>query len=67
VTLYDNDDRCLIDTGKLPDKSSRMDLNFSADESVDLYFGPEPPRNASAKNWIRAVPGQINNSMTVWR
>ena len=27
VTVYDNDTRCLVNTGQLPDKSSRMDFD----------------------------------------
>jgi len=58
VTVYDDDDRCLIDTGELPDKSSRMDLDFNSDGSVDLYFGPKPPKEGSVKNWVKTVPGE---------
>ncbi len=58
-TVYDNDDRCLIDTGELPDKSSRMDLVKNQDGSIDLYFGPKPPKDpALNKNWIKTVPGE---------
>jgi hypothetical protein len=56
-TVYDNDDRCLIDTGELPDKSSRMGLELNDDGSVDLYFGPNPPKDAKyQKNWTKTVP-----------
>ena len=59
VTVYDNDDRCFVDTGELPDKSSRMDLAMNSDGSVDLYFGPEPPKEANLqKNWVKTVPGE---------
>ncbi|UCE58434.1 MAG: DUF1254 domain-containing protein, partial [Phycisphaerales bacterium] len=58
VTVYDNDDRCLIDTGELPDKSSRMDLRYNDDGSVDLYFGPTCPRPGHEKNWVKTVPGE---------
>ena len=57
-TVYDNDDRCLIDTGELPDKSSRMDLVKNADGSVDLYFGPELPDGAPKANWTKTVSGE---------
>ncbi len=56
VTVYDNDDRCLIDTGELPDKSSRMDLKLNKDGSVDLYFGPRLPKGAPKSNWTKTVP-----------
>ena len=59
VTVYDNDTRCLVDTGQLPDKSSRMDLTKNPDGSVDLYFGSEKPSDAAkAKNWVKTVPGE---------
>jgi hypothetical protein len=58
VTVYDNDDRCLIDTGELPDKSSRMGLALNKDGSVDLYFGPELPKGAPKSNWTKTVPGE---------
>jgi len=57
-TVYDNDDRCLIDTDELPDKSSRMDLDLNDDGSVELYFGPKPPKKGSKKNWVKTVPGE---------
>jgi hypothetical protein len=58
ATVYDNDDRCLIDTGELPDKSSRMDLEFNKNGSVDLYFGPALPAGAPKANWIKTIPGE---------
>jgi len=59
ITVYDNDTRCFVQTGQLPDKSSRMDITKNVDGSVDLYFGPTPPTDASqAKNWIKTVPGR---------
>lgn len=58
VTVYDNDDRCLIDTGELPDKSSRMNLELNKDGSVDLYFGPTLPTGAPKANWTKTVPGE---------
>jgi hypothetical protein len=59
VTVYDNDTRCFVRTGQLPDKSSRMDLAYNDDGSVDLYFGPEAPADERlVANWIKTVPGQ---------
>lgn len=58
-TVYDNDTRCLIQTGDLPDKSSRMDLAVNKDGSVDLYFGPEPPEDEKlSANWTKTVPDE---------
>ena len=59
VTVYDNDTRCFVRTGQLPDKSSRMDLHVNDDGSVDLYFGPEEPEDElQARNWVKTVPGE---------
>lgn len=59
ITVYDNDTRCFVRTGQLPDKSSRMDLAYNDDGSVDLYFGPEAPADEDKqKNWIKTVPEQ---------
>jgi hypothetical protein len=59
ITVYDNDTRCFVRTGQLPDKSSRMDVAVNDDGSVDLYFGPEPPADeALVSNWIKTLPGQ---------
>lgn len=59
ITVYDNDNRCLIDTGELPDRSSRMDLATNRDGSVDLYFGPMPPSDTRLRgNWIKTVSGE---------
>ena len=45
-------------TAELPDKSSRMDLEWNDDGSVDLYFGPELPEGAPKQNWVKTVPGE---------
>ncbi len=59
VTVYDNDTRCFVQTGQLPDKSSRMDLVTNGDGSVDLYFGPTGPRDKTLHgNWVKTVPGE---------
>jgi len=58
VSVYDNDDRCLIDTGNLPNKSSRMNLVKNKDGSTDLYFGPILPKNAPKSNWTKTIVGE---------
>lgn len=55
-TVYDNESRCLIDTGSYPDRSSRDDIVKNTDGSVDLYFGPTPPAGKPATNWIKTLP-----------
>ena len=57
-TVYDNESRCLIDTGTYPDRSSRDDIVKNADGSVDLYFGPAPPAGRPEKNWIKTLPNK---------
>jgi hypothetical protein len=57
-TVYDNESRCLIDTGTYPDRSSRDDIVTNDDGSVDLYFGPEPPAGKPQQNWIKTLPGK---------
>ncbi|WP_292622865.1 DUF1254 domain-containing protein [Mesorhizobium sp.] len=57
-TVYDNESRCLIDTGSYPDRSSRNDIVKNADGSVDLYFGPTPPEGKPESNWIKTLPGK---------
>jgi hypothetical protein len=56
--VYDNESRCLIDTGSYPDRSSRDDITKNTDGSVDLYFGPEPPVGKPEKNWITTLLGK---------
>ena len=56
-TVYDSDDRCLIDNGTNPDLSSRMKLQPNADGSIDLYFGPKPPSGMES-NWVKTLPGR---------
>lgn len=59
ITVYDNDTRCLVRTGQLPDKSSRQNITVNEDGSVDLYFGPSAPADpAQASNWVKTVPGE---------
>ncbi|HVU26652.1 MAG TPA: DUF1254 domain-containing protein [Verrucomicrobiae bacterium] len=55
-TVYDNESRCLVDTGSYPDRSSRDDIVKNADGSVDLYFGPQPPVGKPSQNWIKTLP-----------
>ncbi|QDV14851.1 hypothetical protein CA51_47610 [Rosistilla oblonga] len=57
-TVYDNESRCLIDSGSYPDRSSRNDIVTNNDGTVDLYFGPEPPAGKPEKNWIKTLPGK---------
>jgi hypothetical protein len=50
--------RSLIDNGEPNStRNSFMDLQKNEDGSVDLYFGPTPPRGREG-NWIRALAGK---------
>jgi len=55
-TVYDNESRCMIDTGSYPDRSSRDAITLNADGSADLYFGPTAPAGAPPTNWIKTLP-----------
>jgi hypothetical protein len=59
VVLYDPQTRSELQTSQpFPSKNSKRDkLLANADGSVDLYFGPKPPRGKEA-NWIETVPGK---------
>jgi hypothetical protein len=58
VTLYDNVTRgpLLTSQGSADLSSRKSDLITNADGSVDVYFGPTRPVNAT--NWIQTNPGQ---------
>lgn len=60
LTVYDIATRCLIDNPqRKADLSSRQDLKKNPDGSVDLYFGPQPPKDKDKEaNWVQTVPGK---------
>ncbi len=59
VVVYDPQTRSELQTDQqFPNKnSSRGDLVYNDDGSVDLYFGPTPPKGKES-NWIQTVPGK---------
>lgn len=58
VTLYDCETRGLIQNAQqIADRSSRQDLRWNADGSVDLVFAPTAPEGLEA-NWIPTMPGK---------
>ena len=58
MTLYDAETRCFIENKhEKAGIDSRMDLVKNDDGSVDLYFGPEPPKGKES-NWSPTVPGR---------
>ena len=61
VTIYDPQTRSQLQTDqKYPSKNNKRDkLVFNKDGSIDLYFGPEKPKDKKkAANWIETVPGK---------
>jgi hypothetical protein len=50
-TLFQN-------TYGIADRSSRMDLAYNADGSVDIFIGQEKPDGDAEKNWIPTEPGR---------
>ncbi|WP_328723509.1 DUF1254 domain-containing protein [Streptomyces sp. NBC_00247] len=59
VTVYDTATRCLIDNPQQRgDRGSRdHDLLVNGDGSVDLSFGPHPPKTGES-NWVQTLPGR---------
>jgi len=56
ITLYDVTSRCIIQNEtKKADLSSRHDLKYNKDGSVDLYFGPKSPAGKES-NWVQTMP-----------
>ncbi len=61
VTIYDPQTRSQLQTDqKYPSKNNKRDkLVFNKDGSIDLFFGPEKPKDKKkAANWIETVPGK---------
>ena len=59
VVVYDPQTRSELQTGQpFPSRNSLKDaLIYNEDGSVDLFFGPEPPKGME-NNWIQTVPGK---------
>ncbi len=58
LTLYDVSTRAIIQNDtKKADLSSRQDLQFNRDGSVDLYFGPDAPKGKES-NWLETMPNK---------
>lgn len=56
VTAYDAMSRSLLDSGGNITVSSTRGVDTNPDGSVDVYFGPNLPKNVSEKNWIKTDP-----------
>jgi hypothetical protein len=59
VIVYDTQTRSMLQTDeKFPSVSSQnRDLEVSSDGSVDVYFGPKPPKGKES-NWVQTIPGK---------
>ena len=59
MTAYEVSTRTLIQNDhEIADRSSRMDLAYNDDGSVDIYVGPDKPEGDAAKNWIPSEAGR---------
>ncbi|MEJ2372022.1 MAG: DUF1254 domain-containing protein, partial [Gemmatimonadales bacterium] len=57
VMVYDAETRSMIVNNQIPGLDSNAKLKPNPDGSVDLYFGPEPPKGGKS-NWVRTLPGK---------
>ncbi len=59
IVVYDPQTRSQLQTSqKFPSKNNKKaGLVENKDGSVDLYFGPKPPKGKES-NWIETVPGK---------
>ena len=55
VMVYDAETRSMIVNNQVPGRDSNAELKTNKDGSVDLYFGPNPPKGLES-NWIKTVP-----------
>jgi hypothetical protein len=59
VTAYDPLSRSLLDSGGPITVSSTREHEKNGDGTVDVYFGPEPPKDPKLKNnWVKTDPSK---------
>jgi hypothetical protein len=59
VVLYDNQTRSMLQTD-VPHPSigsQKKGVVINDDRSVDVYFGPKPPKGKES-NWVQTIPGK---------
>jgi hypothetical protein len=59
VILYDTQTRSFLQTDQQYPMASSQNkgLIVNPDMSVDIYFGPEPPKGKE-NNWVQTLPGK---------
>ena len=58
VTLYDPATRSQLQTDQpFSSFNSQNNQNVNPYGSVDIYFGPKPPKGKE-KNWVQTIPGK---------
>lgn len=59
VIVYDTQTRSMLQTDEqFPSVSSQnKGLQVNSDGSVDVYFGPKPPKGKES-NWVQTIPGK---------
>lgn len=58
VCVYDAKTRSILDAGRpMSAVNSYMDLPVNEDGTIDLYFGPTPPKQGET-SWIKTKPGE---------
>jgi hypothetical protein len=59
LTVYEVSTRTLVQNEyEIADRSSRMDLAYNDDGSVNIYIGPDKPEGDAEKNWIPTEAGR---------
>lgn len=61
IVVYDPQTRSELQTSQpYPSRNSARDkkMVYNKDGSIDLYFGPTPPKGKLKNNWIQTVPGK---------
>jgi hypothetical protein len=64
IVVYDNQTRSQLQTdARFPSVGNQQSgLQVNADESVDIYFGPDAPEGLEG-NWVQTLPGQGWNTI----
>ena len=60
VTIYDNYNRCVVNTMPYPSISSQQTPPpvTNEDGSIDIYFSAKQPAGVEKQNWVEVIPDQ---------